>query len=186
MTKGTTPTSQTGNHIGVQQHLLSFEVLDVQPFGLDAKNKERYWVKVKYGDGKLAAFHTQSKSLKTAFEMIEVVGQQTKNLNPAEFKEYINSVQGKRIWFDMTNESKNPAFKKDRVIAYKANRHGHSLEYAFSETKGFSPTITINNTIIDELKRVARLHQTQVDSSANLDPNNVRVVLKRKAHDNSS
>jgi hypothetical protein len=186
MTIGTTQqqplTLPAGQHLGIEEDSLSFEVLDngVEAQGLSENNRERYLIKVKFAEDKLVVFRCESKSLKTAFEMIEMVGQQTKDLDSAKFKEYLNSVHGKRIWVDMTNISEHPGFKTDRVIAYEENRHGNALQYAFPKAKGFTPVISINNDLLGELKRLAKQHQMQPDASRDLNRHDVRVVLKKK------
>ena len=174
-----------GTHIQAQQDdLRSFSVLDkgVQALGRSESNqKERYLVKVQFNNGNLATFRCESKSLKTAFEMIELVGQQTQSHNATQFSEYLNSMQGKRVWVNMTNVSKDQAIKTHQVTAYKKNRQSNGLVYAFNETKGFAPVKTMGNDILVELKRYAKLHQSQLDSSAGLNNREIR-VLGRKKH----
>lgn len=162
--------SSIGHHIGVEQPAhLSFEVVEngIRSLGRNEDGKERFLIKVKFGNGKVVAFRTESKSLNTAFEMIEVFGQQTKDLKVNEFDAYMNTSYGKRMWFDMTNISKNPGLKIDQVIGYKRDRHGTSLEYAFQQQKysTFHPSLTISNAVIDELKKQAKLHQARLDAS---------------------
>jgi hypothetical protein len=168
MATATTP--PTGPQIGAQAYPLAFDVQDVKAQGMTEKNaRSRYLITVKLENGQVAMYSCQSKSLKTAFEMIATISEQTKELNtPQKFEEYSNSMYGKRIWFDL---SKNEGGGGDTAIAYKANRHGHTLEYAFKPTKTlsdgtnphFRPSHLIADGIVQELKREAKFWQMQLD-----------------------
>jgi hypothetical protein len=163
--------------IGAQQSNMSFDVVSHAKLGCE-NGLERYLIKVKFfnnfGSDRTVTFQTESKSLKTAFEMIEVIGQQTNQLNDDDFKKYRNSNLGKRMWFDMTNISNNPRCKEDLVTVYKRDRHGNSLEYVFNSK------IKIENKVLQDLKTLARHRQNQVDPSVDLNRRNVQVLLKKK------
>jgi len=161
--------------VDVVKHLASFEVESVIAMGRGSKGREKYYIKVKIGgdENKLIAFHTYSKTLEVAYEMIEVIGSQTKDLNAAEFKNYLNENKGKRIWFSMTKSGNDEA-----VNAYQADRHGHSLEY-------FIPMSTrIEYKVLEQLHQNARLNQSRVDNSVDLNDQSLRLKLKKKNRHN--
>jgi hypothetical protein len=162
-----------GLNVGAVPHNLSFVVTEVQPLGRNAQGKERHWIKVAFNNGTFAAFDTHSKSLKTALEMIEVIGRETET--QAEFNTYLNANQGKRTWFDMRNISKQAGVKTDRVIAYKADRHGNSLKFALPRNPH---GVMLQNDRIESLKAEAKHQQLILDSSAQLTDNRLQVHLR--------
>jgi hypothetical protein len=181
-----TPSSVPTTFVAAQESKMSFEVVGgVERIGRDDKNgNTRYLIKVKFlssskdpKDIREETFQAESKSLQTAFEMIEVVAQQTRGLDREGFVKFQNSNRGKRMWFDMTNISNQPGSKTDLVTVYKKDHHGNSLEYVFAGT----PKIKIENKILDELQDIAKRHQTHIDPSVDLNQHNIQVLLKRKA-----
>ena len=153
------------------EDLTSFEVDGrVRAMGRGSKGREKYYIKVKIGgdDNKVIAFHTCSKTLEVAYKMIEVIGSQTKDLDAEQFKNYLNENKGKRIWFNVTNSGIS-----DRVVAYQADEHGHSLQY-------FIPMARIEHRVREQLRENARLDQSRVDNSVDLNDQPVRLKLKKK------
>src|SRR3990167_8672743 len=103
----------------VEQHKLSFEVRDVKSQGrVPGKQRERYWVKVAFDNGKTVAFHCTSPSLDVAFEMIEAFGRQTEKMKPDAFDGYMNTIYGKRLFFALS-ETKTGG----QAVGYQHNRY---------------------------------------------------------------
>lgn len=185
-TNATVPLIPQGQSLNAQACMRTFNVSEVRAQGRNPETgKERFWIKVKFSNGQVGAFRTESKNLKTAFEMIEFIGQQTRDTNGdngAKYSEFLRKNKGKRLWVHMANISKNPNFKMDEVIAFKRDRHGNSLKYLFSPHKGFQPMLTIRNDVLAELKQLAKLQQDRLDQSASLNPNNPITVDLNKVN----
>lgn len=162
-----------GGQIDTVEHLASFVVDSVKSMGRGHKGREKYYITVKIdGDEqKEIAFHTCSKTLEIAYEMIEVIGRETKGLNADEFKDYLNEHKGKRIWFGVTDRGTG-----DLVSTYQTDRFGHSLvPFPLKPTHSI-----IEHRVREQLRENARLQKSRVDNAVDLNDQPLRVKLKRR------
>jgi len=163
------PLPAAGRHTEVEAYDLSFKVVQHTDNGLNEDmTLQRHCIKIDFGGGRITSFDTESKSLNTALEAIETIGRQIKNWDKAEFNKYVDSMEGKWIWFNMTSLSRDTTVKRDQVTAYKTDHHGRVLEYAFPEAKGFNegPILIVEDKVIKQLMRIAKLLRAKLDDAA--------------------
>lgn len=164
--------------IHVNQHLASFQVQDQVIAQPDHRGKKRFYVKVEFDPGNVAAFHYEGANLETFFEMIEAFGQNVKGMNNGDFNAYLNSVDGQRLFFQVQEDPQGG----DLVTGYKLHRVGDSLEYAFvpdPHYPRFEQVKKIERRVLDYLKNYASQQQLHPHGHAHRRDNNLRFVLQQ-------
>ncbi len=158
-----------GRHTEIEKLDLSYKVLKHIDNG---QNEEKTLVKheiwMDFGGGKVVTFDMESYNLDATLKAMEMFGREIKDWDKQEFDKYVNAMEGKWIWFNITDQNPKSPVKSDQITAFKADRSGRTLEYAFPEGKNFKagPAVLLEDKYIKQIHKLAKLLRARQDDAA--------------------